>query len=77
MAPTDGYGQRDAGAAQAAGHARGDALRLHLHLGAHLLEGAHVEVDRPAADAVAADEGHERLVGAVEQRARAGGSGSG
>ena len=61
-------GQRDPRAAQPARHARGDPLRLHLDLGAHLLEGAHVEVDRPAADAVAADQRHERLVGAVEER---------
>ena len=61
-------GQRDPRAPQPAGHARRDALRLHLHLGAHLLEGADVEVDRAAPDAVAADERHEGLVGPVQQR---------
>ena len=49
--------------------ASGDAVGLHLHLGAHLLERRHVEVDGAAPDAVAADEGHEGLVGPMEQGA--------
>ena len=41
----------------------------HLHLGTELAEGADVVVDRPGADAVAADEGDEGLADAVQQRA--------
>ena len=65
-----GVREGDPRAAEPARHASGDPLGLHLHLGAHLLEGADVEVDRAPSDAVAADQGHERLVGTVEQRAQ-------
>ena len=53
---------------QATLHPGRDPLGLHLDLGAHLLQGGHVEVDRSAPDSVAADERHEGLVGAVEER---------
>ena len=48
-----------------------DAVVADLDLGAHRAQRLDVEVDRPAADGVAADQRHERLAGQVQQRARA------
>ena len=59
-------GERDLGAVQVVGLG-GDAVVGDRDRRAHALEGLDVEVDRASPDAVAADEGHERLVVAGEQ----------
>ena len=60
-------GQLDDAAPQPAATG-GDALVGHLDLGAQRAQRVDVEVDRPAAELIAADPGHERLAGQVQQR---------
>ena len=69
-------GQLDDGPPEAAA-AGPDPLVGHLYLRAQGLEGLDVEVDRPPADPVAANQGHERFAREVQQRTEQAGPGSG
>ncbi len=69
-------GERDAGAVEAGGLG-GDAALVLDDLRAHLAQRLEVEVDRAAADRVAADHRHERLARPGGGAGRASGSGCG
>ena len=68
VAPTLGYGSSMFGAVQAVGGRDADALVALVDDRTERAQGIHVEVDRPVADAAAAEVGDERLAEAVQQR---------